>query len=92
MHVQRMLKMSRFYTLAEILSKLFVKLEDLRVPRRSPDLFNNVKISQGQLQLIIKHFLFYHIWGLQPFWSSDLNKLMNTPSNRSVISEKPMFI
>ena len=25
MHVQRMLKMSRFYTLAEILSKIFVK-------------------------------------------------------------------
>ena len=20
---------------------------------------------------IIKHILFYHIWGLQPFWSSD---------------------
>ena len=36
---------------------------------------------------IIKHILFYHIWGLQPFWSS----LMNTPSNSPVISEKPMF-
>ena len=49
------------------------KLEDLKVLRRSPDLFNNVKIGQGQLPLIlIKHILFYHIWGLQPFWSSDL--------------------
>ena len=60
--------------------------------RRSPDLFYNVKIGQGQLQLIIKHILFYHIWGLQPFWSSDLNNLINTPSNSPVISEKPMFI
>ena len=45
-----------------------LKLEDLKVLRRSPDLFNNVKIGQGQLQLVIKHILFYHIWGLQPFW------------------------
>ena len=49
-------------------------LEDLKVLRRSPDLFNNVKIGQGQLHLIIKHILFYHIWGLQPFWSSDLTQ------------------
>ena len=48
-----------------------IKLEDLKVLRRSPDIFNYVKIGQGQLQLIIKHILFYHIWGLQPFWSSD---------------------
>ena len=47
------------------------KLEDLKVLRRSPDIFNYVKIGQSQLQLIIKHILFYHIWGLQPFWSSD---------------------
>ena len=33
------------------------KLEDLKVLRRSPDLFNNVKICQGQLRLIIKHFV-----------------------------------
>ena len=44
------------------------------VLRRSPDLFNNDKIGQGQLQLIIKHILFYHIWGLQPFWSSDIKQ------------------
>ena len=52
------------------------KLEDLKVLRRSPDLFNNVKVGQGQLQLIIKHILFYHtcIWELQPFWSSDLKQ------------------
>ena len=46
------------------------KLEDLKVLRRSPDLLNNVKIGQGQLQLIMKQILFYHILGLQPFWSS----------------------
>ena len=33
---------------------VLVKLEDLK---RSPDLFNNVKIGQCQLQLIIKHFV-----------------------------------
>ena len=44
------------------------------VLRRSPDLLNNVKIGQGQLQLIMKQILFYHILGLQPFWSSDLKK------------------
>ena len=64
------------------------KLEDLKVLRRSPDLINNVKKGQGQLQLIMKHILFYHIWGLQPFWSSDLNNLMNNPPNSPVISEK----
>ena len=62
------------------------KLEDLKVLGRSPDLLNYVKIGQGQ-QLI----LFYHIWRLQPFWSSDLNNLMNNPSNSPVISEKKMF-
>ena len=39
------------------------KLEDLKVLRRSPDLLNNVKIGQGQLQLIMKQTLFYHILG-----------------------------
>ena len=67
------------------------KLEDLKVLRRSPDLLNNVKIGQGQLQLIMEQILFYHIWGLQTFWSSDLNNLMNNPSNSPVISEKQMF-
>ena len=56
------------------LNKSDRKLEDLKVLRRSPDLFNYVEIGQGQLQLIIKHILFYHIWGLQPFWSSDLKQ------------------
>ena len=68
------------------------KLEDLKVLRRSPDLFNYVKIGQGQLQLIIKHILFYHIWGLQPFWSSDLKQSNEYQSNSPVISEKQMFI
>ena len=58
---------------------------------RGPDLLNNVKIGQGQLQLILKQILFYHILGLQPFWSSDLNNLMNTPSNSPVISEEKTF-
>ena len=57
----------------------------MKVLRRSPDLFNNVKIGQGQLRLIIKHILFYHIWGLQTFWSSDLKKsneyLIKQPSD-----------
>ena len=60
------------------------RLKDLKVLRRSSDLLN--KIGQGQLQLIMKHILFYHI-----FWSSDLNNLMNNPSNSPVISEKKMF-
>ena len=37
------------------------KLEDLKVLRRSPDLLNNVKIGQGQLQLIMEQICFYHI-------------------------------
>ena len=68
-----------------------LELEDLKVLRRSPDLLNNVKIGQGQLQLIMKKILFYHILGLQPFWSSDLKNPMNTPSNSPVISEENMF-
>ena len=35
-----------------------MKLEDLKVLRRSLDLFNNVKIGQGQLLLIINTFCF----------------------------------
>ena len=38
-----------------------IELEDLKVLRRSPDLLNNVKIGQGQLQLIMEQILFYHI-------------------------------
>ena len=57
------------------LSPKKTKLEDLKVLRRSPDLLNNCKTGQGQLQLIMKHILFYHIWGLQPFWSNNLNNL-----------------
>ena len=78
-HPKRMLKL------------LCKKLEDLKVLRRSPDLLNNVKIGQGQVQLIMEQILFYHIWGLQTFWSSDLNNLMNNPSNSPVTSEKEMF-
>ena len=63
------------------------KLEDLKVLRRSPDLLNNVKIGQGQLQLIMEQILFL----LDTFWSSDLNNLMNNPSNSPVISEKKML-
>ena len=50
-----------------ILASTVLKLEDLKVLRRSPDLLNNCKTGKGQLQLIMKHILFYHIWGLQPF-------------------------
>ena len=44
-----------------------MKLEDLTVLKRSPDLLDNVKIDQDQLQLIMKHILF-------SFWSSDLKQ------------------
>ena len=64
-----------------------VWLEDLKVLRRSPDLLNNVKIGQGQLHLIMEQILFLPY----TFWSSDLNNLMNNPSNSPVISEKKMF-
>ena len=63
------------------------KLEDLKDLRRSPDLLNNVKIGQGQLQLIMEQILFLKY----TFRSSDLNNLMNNPSNSPVISEKKMF-
>ena len=63
------------------------KLEDLKVLRRSPDLLNNVKIGQGQLQLLMEQILFLPY----TFWSSDLNNVMNNPSNSPVISEKKMF-
>ena len=70
----------------DVLVAFRFKLEDLKVLRRSPDLFNNVKIGQGQLPLIlIKHILFYHIWGLQPFRLSDLKQSygysINQPSD-----------
>ena len=32
------------------------ELEDLKVLKRSPDLFNNVKVGQGQLRLIIQTY------------------------------------
>ena len=35
-----------------------LKLEDLMVLKRSPDLLNNVKIGQDQLQLIMKYICF----------------------------------
>ena len=66
-------------------------LEDLKVLRRSPDLLNHVNIGQVQLQLIMEQILFYHILGLQPFWSSDLNNQMNNPSNSPLVSGKKMF-
>ena len=34
----------------------FNKLEDLKVLKRSPDLFNNVEIGQGQFRLIIQTY------------------------------------
>ena len=38
--------------------KILIKLEDLTLLKRSPDLLNNVKIGQDQLQFIMKHILF----------------------------------
>ena len=48
-----------------------MKLEDLTVLKRSPDLLNNVKIGQDQLQLIMKHILFY---GVAAISSSDFKQ------------------
>ena len=45
-------------------SERFVKLEDLTVLMRSPDLLNNVKIGQDQLQFM----------GVAAIWSSDLKQ------------------
>ena len=42
---------------------IFHRLEDLTVLKRSPDLFNNVKIGQDQLRFIMKHILFYGGYG-----------------------------
>ena len=81
----------QYLTLYSVNMNYNLKLEDLKVLRRSPDLLNNVKKVEGQLHLITEQILFYHIWDLQPFWSSDLNNLMNNPSNSPVISEKKMF-
>ena len=67
--------------MVDLLGDATYQLENLKVLRRSPVLFNNVKLGQGHLQLIMKYILFYHILGLQPFWSSDLNNLMNNLSN-----------
>ena len=41
-------------------AKQDLKLEDLKDLRRSPDLLNNVKIGQGQLQLIMEQILFFN--------------------------------
>ena len=59
------------------------------VLKRSPDLINNVKIVQDQLQLIMKHILFYG--GCRHFGQVTKNNLMNTPSNSPLISEEKMF-
>ena len=40
----------------------------------------------------MEQILFNDIWGLQPFWSSDQNNLINNPSNSPVISEKNVKI
>ena len=43
------------------------KLEDLTVLKLSPDPFNNVKITAY-------NETYFVLWGLQPFWSSDLKR------------------
>ena len=59
--------------LKELLEKDNFKLEDLKVLRRSPDLFNNVKIGQGFTAYNKTYFVLPYM-GLQPFWSSDLKQ------------------
>ena len=67
------------------------KIEDPKVLKRSPDLLNDVKTGLRQLRLLMTHILCYHIWELWPFWLSDQNNLMHSPSNSLVISETKMF-
>ena len=69
--------------------KRIIGLEDLTVLKRSPNLLNNVKLGQDQLLLIMKHISFYG--GCGHFGQVTLNNLLNTPSNRPVISEEKMF-
>ena len=83
----RMLKFDLFSSVRALKIKGRSQLEDLKVLRRSPDLLNNVKIGQGQLQLLMEQILFLPY----TFWSSDLNNLMNNPSNSPVVSEKKML-
>ena len=66
--------LNMLYANKSLNGQMFLDELKMKVLRRSPDLFYNVKIGQGQLLLIIKHVLFYHIWGFKPFWSSDLSK------------------
>ena len=73
----------------DLLSTHKYLLEDLTVLKRSPDLLNNVKIGQDQLQLIMKHVLFYG--GCGHFGQVTINNLLNTPSNSQVMYEEKMF-
>ena len=53
--------------------EVLVKLEDLKVLRRSPDLFDNVKMSRSNTAYNKTYFVLPYL-GLQPFWSSDLKQ------------------
>ena len=44
----------QIFTFLRLQTNWSLKLEDLKVLRRSPDLLNNVEIGQGQLQLIME--------------------------------------
>ena len=58
----------------------FIKLEELTVLKRSPDLLNNVKIGLGQLRLIIEtYFVLPYKGNGGHFGQVTLNNLMNTP-------------
>ena len=46
----------------------------LAVPRGCLQFVIVVFPDHTHLLFIIKHILFYHIWGLQPFWSSGLKQ------------------
>ena len=54
------MKMKQFFRGDLYVVGLFthLKLEDLKVLRRSPDLLHNVKIGQSQLQLIMEPICF----------------------------------
>ena len=48
------LLLSDYRTYIAFVTNITEKLEDLKVRRRSSDLLDNVKIGQGQLQLIME--------------------------------------
>ena len=60
-----------------------LKLEDLTVLKRSPDLLNNVKIGQDQLRLIMKQISFYVAVAISVKWPKKYNEYSIKHPNNS---------